>query len=155
MAVTGLTEIAEGQASSGERWVLRAGGSAADFGTFIETIYPDGRRDAGGMAGPPLWPGSIMNVYTGGTDTGPRRVVVRADPRVARLRVEMAGGEAVELAPVATLSEPALVLFAALLPRSADLTDVIALDAEGQVLAPQDLAGHQEGWEEFRRRTEG
>src|ERR1039457_2099005 len=93
MAASYLTVIAEGDLPSGEHWILRAGGTSAEFGTFLETIHPDGRRDEGGMGGPPLWPGSIMNVYTGGTEAGPRRIVVRADPRVARVRVQLAGGE--------------------------------------------------------------
>lgn len=60
VAATDLKEVATGDLPSGEHWILRAGGSDADFRTFMETIHPDGQRDEGGMAGPPLWPGSIM-----------------------------------------------------------------------------------------------
>src|ERR1039457_4670019 len=131
MAASYLTVIAEGDLPSGEHWILRAGGTSAEFGTFLETIHPDGRRDeggmggpplwpgpgcgpsrettpraarraGGGMGGPPLWPGSIMNVYTGGTEAGPRRIVVRADPRVARVRGQLGGGEPLDLPPAAT-----------------------------------------------------
>lgn len=150
---TDLVVIAEGDLPSGERWLLRAGGTSADYGTFLETIHPDGRRDEGGMGGPPLWPGSIMNVYTGGTDAGPRRIVVRADRRVARVRVRLASGEHLDLPPVATLPAPALAFFATLLPPTASLVAVTAIDASGQALEPAGLAGHEQAWQRWRRRA--
>lgn len=70
MSEAELPILAEGDLPTGHRWVLRAGGIDADFATFLETIYPDGRQDSGGMAGPPLYPGSLMNTYTGGTWAG-------------------------------------------------------------------------------------
>ncbi len=121
MAEPDRAVIAEGDLPSGEHWILRAGGTSAEFVTFLETIHRDGRRDQGGMAGPPLWPGSIMNVYTGGTDTGLRRIVARADQRVALVRVQLANGEHLDLPPVATLPDPGLAFFATLLPRTASL----------------------------------
>ena len=51
-----LPVLAEGDLPAGQHWLLRAGGTQADFATFLETVYPDGRRDSGGMAGPPLSP---------------------------------------------------------------------------------------------------
>jgi hypothetical protein len=47
-----LTVIAEGDAPGGELWYLRAGGSAENFYTLLETVHPDGSRDEGGMGGP-------------------------------------------------------------------------------------------------------
>jgi hypothetical protein len=155
MTVPGLAVIAEGDLPSGEHWMLRAGGTSAEFGTFLETIHLDGRHDEGGMGGPPLWPGSIMNVYTGGTDTGLRRIVVRADLRVARVEVQLAGGEHLDLPPVATLPDPGLAFFATLLPRTAALVSITALDASGQALEPQDLARHEQAWQRFQHRTDG
>jgi hypothetical protein len=52
MAEPDLAVIAEGDLPSGEHWILRAGGTSTEFGTFLETIHPDGRRDQGGMGGP-------------------------------------------------------------------------------------------------------
>ena len=155
MAEPDLAVLAEGDLPSGEHWILRAGGTSAEFGTFLETIHPDGRRDQGGMGGPPLWPGSIMNVYTGGTDTGPRRIVVRADRRVARVRIQLGGGEHLDLPPVATLPDPGLAFFATLLPRTAALVSVTGIGASGQVLEPQDLAGHEQAWQRLQRRGGG
>lgn len=155
MAAPELPVIAAGELPSGERWTLRAGGTSDEFGTFLETIHLDGRRDEGGMAGPPLWPGSIMNVYTGGSDTGMRRIVVRADPRVARLRVQLGDGEHLGLPPLATLPDPALAFFATLLPRTAALDSITAVDSAGQNLEHQDLVRHEQAWQHFRRRTDG
>jgi hypothetical protein len=155
MAEPDLAVIAEGDLPSGEHWILRAGGTSAEFVTFLETIHRDGRRDQGGMGGPPLWPGSIMNVYTGGTDTGPRRIVARADQRVALVRVQLADGERLDLPPVATLPDPGLAFFATLLPRTTALVSVTAIGASGQDLEPHDLAKHEQAWQRFQRRTGG
>jgi hypothetical protein len=155
MAVSDLAVIGEGDLPSGEHWILRAGGKSDEFGTFLETIHPDGHRDQGGMGGPRLWPGSMMNVYTGGTDTGPRRLVVRAEPRAARVRVQLAGGEHVDLAPVATLPDAGLAFFATLLPRTMALVSITAIDASGLVLEAHDLARHEQARQRFQRRTGG
>ncbi len=154
MAIPELPVIAAGELPSGERWTLRAGGTGEEFGTFLETSHPDGRPDGGGMGGPPLWPDSIMNVYAGGSDTGMRRIVVRADPRVARLRVQLGDGEHLDLPPLATLPDPALAFFATLLPRTAALVSITAVDSAGQDLERQDLARHEQAWQHFRRRTD-
>jgi hypothetical protein len=58
-----LTVVAERELASGERWYLKAGGSADDYYTLMETVHSDGRRDEGGMGGPVLYPGRLLNVY--------------------------------------------------------------------------------------------
>jgi hypothetical protein len=40
-----LTVVAEGDAPGGARWYLKAGGSADDYYTLLQTVHPDGRRD--------------------------------------------------------------------------------------------------------------
>lgn len=72
-----LTVVAEGDAPGGARWYLKAGGSADDYYTPLQTVHPDGRRDDGGMGGPVLYPGRLVNVYTGRADPGLLRVIVR------------------------------------------------------------------------------
>lgn len=104
------------------------------------------------MGGPPLYPGSLMNTYTGGSDRGLRRVVVRADPRVARVRVQLASGERLDLPPLATRPDVGVSFFATLLPEPAELVSVTAIGADGQALQPQDLSRHDEAWQRFRRR---
>jgi hypothetical protein len=150
--MTDLPVIAEGQLATGERWSLSAGGTSRDFYTFLETVRPDGSRDSGGMGGPPLYPGSLLNTYTGGSDHGLRRVLVRADPSVATLRVNREGAEPAILRPVAERRDLGVVFFAALLPRTAVLESVTALDEAGHELEQPDLSRHEEGWQRFRRR---
>lgn len=147
-----LPILAEGDLPTGHRWVLRAGGTDAEFATFLETIYPDGRHDSGGMAGALLYSGSLMNTYTGGTGRGLRRVLVRADPRVTRVHLHVASGEHLELAPVATLSDPGLTFFAVLLPQEIGLVSVTALDADGQEIQADDLSTHEKHWRRFLAR---
>ena len=57
MPVPGLTVVAEGQTARGERWYLKAGGSAQDYYTLMETIYPDGHRTKAVRAVPRFTPG--------------------------------------------------------------------------------------------------
>jgi hypothetical protein len=93
------------------------------------------------MGGPPLYPGDLINIYTGGAERGLSRVVVRADPRVARVRVQLGRGERIELLPLASRPDIGVSFFAALFPPTAGLVSVTGLDAGG-VLEPQDLTGH-------------
>jgi hypothetical protein len=151
MSLPDLAVLAEGDLATGEHWILKAGGTHDEFYTFLETIHPDGHRDEGGMGGPPLYPGDLMNTYTGGAERGLRRVVVRADPRVARVRVQLASGERIELLPLASRPDIGVSFFAALLPQTPGLVSVAGLDAGGEVLEPQDLSGHEAAWRRFRR----
>jgi hypothetical protein len=151
MPLPDMAVLAEGGLPTGQRWVLRAGGTSSDFYTFLETIHPDGHRDEGGMGGPPLYPGRLMNTSTGGSERGMRRVLVRADPQVARVRVHLASGEQVDLPPVAARPDLGLVFFATLLPPSAALVSVAAVDENGEVLEPQDLSHHEANWQHFLR----
>jgi hypothetical protein len=134
MPLPDMAVLAEGGLSTGQRWVLRAGGTSSDFYTFLETIHPDGHGDEGGMGGPPLYPGSLMNTYTGRSEQGMRRVLVRADPHVARVRVHLGSQEQLDLPPVAARPDLGLVFFATLLPPSAVVVSVVAIDENGQVL---------------------
>ena len=129
-----LTIVAEGDAPAGERWYLTAGGSADDYYTMLETAHPDGHRDEGGMGGPVLYPHRLLNVYTGRADTGLLRVIVRADPRVRRLRFQSALGERCEMPSVGEDVELGVTFFAILLPWGTGLVSLQALDGDGHVL---------------------
>jgi hypothetical protein len=131
-----LAAVAEGDLPTGEHWTVKAGGTAADYYTLLETVHPDGRRDEGGMGGPPLHPGRNLNSYTGGDDRGLRRILARTSPQVRWLRLELASGEVRELAPVGVDPVHGLNFFAALLPWTVSLTALTALDADGEVLEP-------------------
>jgi hypothetical protein len=136
MSLPELTTLAEGDLPSGQHWILQAGGTREDFYTFLETVHPDGHRDQGGLGGPLLYPGSLLNTYTGGDDRGLLRLIVRADPRVAQLRLTLATGEHLELTAVATDPDLGVSFFAALLPRTTGLAGLTPLDPAGHPLAP-------------------
>lgn len=136
MPVPGLTVVAGGETAQGERWYLKAGGSAQDYYTLMETVYPDGHRDEGGMGGPAIYPGNLLNVYTGRANQGPLRVIVRVDRKVQRLRFHSGQGEQCELLPVADAPAVGVALFAVLLPWRTGIASMQALDADGQVLTP-------------------
>lgn len=131
-----LLIVAEGEGAGGERWYLKAGGSAADYYTMLETRHPGGRRDEGGMGGVPLYPGSPYNSYAGQADDGPLRVIVRADPRVRRLRltIRTTRDETLDLRPAAEDPEAGLVFFATLLPQPAELLSIQGFGDDGEPL---------------------
>lgn len=101
---------------------------------MLETVHPDGHRDEGGMGGPVLSPDRLLNLYTGRADSGPLRVIARADQRVRQLRFRSLRGEQCEMRPVAAAGELGVTFFAILLPWDNDLASIEALDADGQVL---------------------
>jgi hypothetical protein len=55
-----------GNAPAGERWYLKAGGSADDYYTLLETVHPDGHHDEGGMGGPVLSSGHLLRSIRAG-----------------------------------------------------------------------------------------
>ena len=150
--MTELQVLAEGELATGERWSLQAGGARLDFYSFLETVHPDGSRDSGGMGGPPLQEGSLLNIYTGGSEHGLRRVLVRANPAVATVRVNLSGEEPALLRPVAERRDLGVVFFVALLPQTAVLGSVTALDDAGRELEHPALSRHEAAWRRFRRR---
>jgi len=127
---------ARGETARGERWFLKAGGTDEDYYSMVETVHRDGRRDEGGMGGPALYPGHLLNVYTGRADQGPLRVVVRADPRVRQLRFRSERGERCEMLVSARDQAVGVNLFAILLPWTTGVTSMEGLDDDGQVLTP-------------------
>ncbi len=129
-----LTVIAKGETVAGEHWYLKAGEPADDNYTMLETVHPDGHWDEGGMGGPVLYPGQLLNLYTGWASPGLLRVIVRADPRVRQLRFRSQRGEQCEMRPVAHDAELGVTFFAILLPWETELVSLEALDGDGQVL---------------------
>jgi hypothetical protein len=129
-----LAVIAQGEIVAGEHWYLKAGGSAVDYYTMLENVHPDGHRDEGGMGGPVLYPDQLVNLYTGRADTGPLRVIVRADLRVRQLRLRSQRGEQCEMRPVTADADLGVTFFAILVPWDSGLASIEALDADGQLL---------------------
>jgi hypothetical protein len=136
MPLPELAVVAEGDLPTGERWAVKAGGTAEDYYTLLETVHPGGRCDEGGMGGLLLYPGRHLNTYTGADDRGLRRNLARTSSRVRWLRIELASGEVRDLPPVGSDTTRGLNFFAALLPWTAHVTSLIGLDAQGQILEP-------------------
>jgi hypothetical protein len=137
MALPELTVVAEGKWPGVAHWYLKAGGSAGDYWTLMETVHPDGHRDEGGMGGPALYPGHLLNVYTGRSERGFLRVVVRADPRVRQLRFQSEIGEWCESLSNAEDPVVGVILFANLLRWKTGVVSMQARDADGQVLSEE------------------
>lgn len=134
-----LPVVAQGDTTRGERWYLRACGSPEAYDSMLQTVHADGRRDQGGMSGPALYRGELLNVYTGRADQGPLRVVVRADPQVQQLRLQSEKGEWCDLlAPSAHDPVVGINHFAALLPWTTGVTSIQGIDADGLVLTVRD-----------------
>ena len=85
---------------AGERWQVRAGGTDQDYYTFLRTVHPDGRWDEGGMGGPTLPDGAVLNTYIGQADGGLLRVLARTLPVINWMRLELGSGEVRVLTPV-------------------------------------------------------
>lgn len=128
-----LSMIAQGELPSGHRWTITAGGSPEDFSTMLETVHPDGHQDSGGMGGPLLYPDSALNTYIGADSRGLRRVLIRARPRVAKVRLTLGTGEAIDLAPIPVPGVD-VVVFARLLPRASEVVSVDAFTMGGRAI---------------------
>jgi hypothetical protein len=129
-----LAVIAQGETVGGEHWYLKAGGSADDYYTMLQTVHPDGHRDEGGMGGPVLYPDDLLNLYTGRANPELLRVIARADPRVRQLRLRSQRGEQCQMRPVADDAELGVTFFAILLPWDTGLVSLEAVDGDGQAL---------------------
>jgi hypothetical protein len=130
-----LAVVAEGELPTGEHWTITAGGTIRDYYTFLKTVHPDGHSDEGGMGGPPLDPGSLLNTYTGMADQGLQRLLVRASPSIAGLHLELSSGESRDLLPAGTDDAVGLTFFAALLPRTVTIAQLSGLGPGGEVVA--------------------
>ena len=134
MAMPELRTVAECEWPGRANWYLKAGGSAADYWTMLETVHADGHRDEGGMGGPALYPGHLLNIYTGRSGRGFLRLIVRADRRVQRLRFRSERGEDADILYNEEDAAVGVNLFAGLLPWETGIASMQALGADGQVL---------------------
>jgi hypothetical protein len=146
-----LAVLTEGNVSKGMHWILWAGGTSGNFYTLLETVYPDGHRDQGGMGGPLLYPGYMMNTYIGGPEREWLKIIVRAAARVALVRVQLASGDRLDLPLLATDPDLGMSFFATLLPQTALAVSVMAIDAEGRALESQELGSQEATWHHFLR----
>ena len=81
-----------------------------------------------------LYPHQLLNVYTGRANPGLLRVIVRAHPRVRRLRFQSELTERCELLSAADDADVGVTFFAILLPWTTGIVSLQALDADDQAL---------------------
>lgn len=140
-----LVTAAEGQSAGGARWTIKVGGTRADCLTLMEIEFADRQPGAGGgLGGPALPTGRVMNMSWHRSDFGVAFVVGRVDPSVARVRVQLTGvaPSAVDLEPA---GDPALFgvrFVGAVLPAEARPVAICALNGSGEPVDREDLGGH-------------
>lgn len=150
----GRYSVARGTYGDGLSWVVwakRNDPRAGDLLSMIRVTDSDGRiLHGGGGAGPPLYPGHVLNVTTGGSEEGPRVLLARVHPDVRRVVLTARDGAAMEV-PIYDCAEVPEVRFASLLlPRDLPLGHVAGFGADGTELERFDLGFHQSRWDERR-----
>lgn len=129
-------------------WARRHQPREGDLLSMVRVRDRDGRLLHGhGAGGPPLQPGQLLMVSTGGSEEGPRMLLARVHPSVRRLVLTTADGTSVDV-PLYDHPDLPEVRFAALpLPREAVLDFVAGLDADGKELERFSLRFQQGRWE--------
>ena len=150
--MSGKYMIAAGTHGDGLTWVIwarRHDPHEGDLLSMIRITDATGRILHGaGRAGPPLHPGHVLNVSSGGSHEGPRVLTARVDPRVRRLELKVRDGTAFDV-PLYDCSDIPEVRFASLLlPRDVTLDSVAGFGAENEELERFDLRFDQGRWEE-------
>jgi hypothetical protein len=143
--------VAQGTHDAGVSWVIWARRDEPRDGDLLSMIRltdSSGRIvHAGGSAGPPLYPGSLLNVSTGGSEEGPRALLARVDPAVRRLELRTHKGATMDV-PLFDCPDIPEVRFAALLlSRELSLDSLAGFDAKGAELERFDLRFQQGRWE--------
>jgi hypothetical protein len=102
---------------------------------------------AGGSSGPPLHPGHMLDVSTGGSEEGPRALLARVAPAVRRLELRTRDGGTMDV-PLFDCPEIPEVRFGALLlPRDLSLDSLAGFGAKGPEIERFDLRLQQGRWE--------
>ena len=143
--------IAEGTHDAAVSWVVWARRNEPHDGDLLSMIRvtdSSGRiLHAGGSAGPPLYPGRMLNVSTSGSEEGPRALLARVAPAVRRLELRARKGGVMDV-PLFDCADIPEVRFAALLlPRDLSLESLAGFDAQDAELEQFDLRFQQGRWE--------
>lgn len=147
--------VAEGVTDEGLAWVIwarRDEPRPGDLLSMIKVTDPGGRiLHAGGMAGPPLHTGYLLNITTGGSDEGPRVLIGRIDPTIRKLRLRAENATTLSVAIHDCEAIPEVRFAIALIPRDLPLASIAGYGRKGNILERFDLRFHQGRWEERYR----
>jgi hypothetical protein len=143
--------VAQGTSDAGVSWVVWARRDEPRDGDLLSMIRltdSSGRIvHAGGSGGPPLYPGSMLNVSTGGSEEGPRALLARVDPAVRRLELRAHNGTTTDVPLFDCPDIPEVRFAAVLLPRELSLDSLTGFDAKDNELERFDLRFQQGRWE--------
>ena len=103
------------------------------------------------MGGPLLYPGDLMNTYTGGADGGFAASWSGLTPEWHASACNWAAVNGSNCRPWPPGQTSGCRSSPPCSRRSAGLVSVTGLDAGGEVLEPQDLSGHEAAWRRFLR----
>ena len=149
--MNGRFMVAEGSYGDGLMWVVWARRDEPrqnDLLSMIRVTDASGRiLHASGGSGPPLHPGHVLNVSTGGSEEGPRTLLARADRSVRRVELRAEDGTLRDVPLYDCEGVPEVRFAALLLPRDLPLESVTAFGADGTELERFDLRFHQGQWE--------
>lgn len=143
--------IATGTYGDGLSWVVwarRHEPRHGDLLCMIRVSEPGGRIvHAAGASGPPLHPGRLLNVMTGGSEEGPRALLARTSPAVRRLELAASDQTTMDVPLYDCPDIPEVRFATVLVPRDLPLTSVTAFgDGDGE-LERFDLKFQQGQWE--------
>lgn len=143
--------VAEGAYGDGVTWVIWARRDEPrqnDLLSMIRVTDATGRiLYAGGCSGPPLYPGHVLNVSTGGSEEGPRALHARVGRNVQRVELKAEDGTTRDVPLFDCADIPEVRFAAVLLPRDLPLESVAAFGAKDAELERFDLRFHQGRWE--------
>jgi hypothetical protein len=151
-----LVTVGQGISPGGERWSVKAGGTRAACWTFMDIELPGGRRaGGGGMGGPALPPGRMMNCSVHRSDNELHYIVGRVDPTVKRLHLEFASGlpSGLDLEPFGESADLDVAFVGEVLPSSLELTNISAWDEKGRRVDEQATSHYSAFFNRRRPRT--
>ncbi len=149
--MNGRYVVAEGTHEAGVSWVVWARRNEPHDGDLLSMIRltdSSGRiMHAGGSSGPPLHPGYMLDVSTGGSEEGPRALLARVAPAVRRLELRTRDGATMDVPLFDCPDIPEVRFGALLLPRDLSLDSLAGFGAKDTEVERFDLRLQQGRWE--------
>lgn len=130
-----VTVLAIGSGTDGCTWELDVSGDRRELVTMVNVTLADGQTPWGtGCAGPPVYPGSRLNVCTGSADEGPRTFIARVTPDVRAVVVMLSDGTREDLVLHRDVDSLGARIGVLVYPRELDIHRVDLADNDGSPL---------------------